>query len=61
MTYFLKTPNWPATAAAVLLVGRLVQSPKPNTLGYLNSWTAKYAISEADEADMIVKYPKIFF
>jgi hypothetical protein len=36
LPYFLITPNWAATAAAVLELGESAQSPMPKMLGYLN-------------------------
>ena len=36
ITDLLRIPTWAATAAAVLAVGTLVQSPIPNIFGYLD-------------------------
>ena len=37
LTDLLMIPSWPATAAAVLELGELMQSPIPKMLGYLSN------------------------
>ncbi len=41
-TDLLMIPSWPATAAAVLELGELMQSPIPKMLGYLNNEYQEY-------------------
>jgi hypothetical protein len=49
---FTNTGAWPKIAAAVLEVGRLAQSPREKTLGYLrcykvSAWTSTYPLAAA--------------